>query len=151
MNIDDPEERAALQQEIQAAIAAGREVDPTMDKHLADSVLDRYAKERAARQRAVTRATPTPSPASPTTPTAIEAVGRMVMSVVAVAAFVAILLIRPEYFWLAFIFGPMLFGFWGRRGWGGHRHYRSYRHDDDYRNSNGPTPIGTTGQPSEYI
>ena len=137
MNIEDPEERAALQQEIQSAIAAGREVGPDMDKHLADSVLDRYAKERAARERASSNKAVVRNTVAPpaTQATNIEMIGRMVMSVVGMAAFVAILLIRPEYFWLAFIFGPMLLGWWGRgsrRGWSSRHSYRNYyRHNDD--------------------
>lgn len=35
-------DRDALRTEIQSAIAAGRELEPSMDGHLADSVIDRY-------------------------------------------------------------------------------------------------------------
>src|SRR5579859_7149692 len=45
----------ALRQEIQAAIKAGRELDPEMDSHLADSVLDRYRQEQSARNKALGR------------------------------------------------------------------------------------------------
>jgi ABC-type multidrug transport system fused ATPase/permease subunit len=39
---NNPIDHEALRTEIQAAIAAGRELDPSMDKHLADSVVERY-------------------------------------------------------------------------------------------------------------
>ena len=44
-----PQDDETLRNEIQAAIKAGREVDPDMDEHLADSVLERYRQEQAAR------------------------------------------------------------------------------------------------------
>src|SRR5215469_8918712 len=42
-------EREALRREILAAIAAGRELAPELDSHLADAALDRYAQEAAGR------------------------------------------------------------------------------------------------------
>lgn len=152
MNIDDAEERAALQQEIQTAIAAGREVGPDMDKHLADSVLDRYAKDRAIRQRAQTvapaRATP---PVAHTATTAIEAFGRSAVGIAAVAAFAVVLIFRPESFWvifpLMFFIGPWIFR--GRGGWSGrHGHHGSrnyYRRNDDIMSDDTPRSR------SEYI
>src|SRR5690348_7714391 len=63
----DPADDEALRQEIQAAIKAGRELDPEMDGHLADSVLDRYRQEQAARNKALNRV---PTPAAPQTASA---------------------------------------------------------------------------------
>ena len=157
MNIEDPEERAALQQEIQSAIAAGREVGPDMDKHLADSVLDRYAKERAARERAAsTKAVTRSAVAPPATPSSnVEVIGRMVMSVIGLVAIVAILLIRPEYFWLPLIFGMMILRWWGRggrRGWHGRHSYRSYyRRNDDLGDAPPRNLDSTVRSQSEFI
>src|SRR5262249_38279778 len=72
----DPAEDDALRNEIQAAIAAGRELGPDMDRHLADSVLDRYRKEQAARQTALA---PQPAPRVPARPHDMEALGRTIL------------------------------------------------------------------------
>ena len=49
MQAKDLYEREALHREILAAIAAGRELSPDMDSHLADAALDRYAQEATGR------------------------------------------------------------------------------------------------------
>ena len=147
MNIEDPEERAALQQEIQSAIAAGREVGPDMDKHLADSVLDRYAKERAARERAAsTKAVVRSAVAAPATQANLfESLGRTVV-IVAIAAVAVILTLEGKLEDGRFI-GPLIFFFFifggsffrGRRNWHNHHSDRSsrnhYRRNDDMRDN----------------
>jgi hypothetical protein len=49
MQVMDLYEREALHREILAAIAAGRELSPDLDSHLADAALDRYVQEAAGR------------------------------------------------------------------------------------------------------
>ena len=46
-------DRDALRTEIQTAIAAGRELEPSMDGHLADSVIDRYLSSKPKIPQAV--------------------------------------------------------------------------------------------------
>ena len=58
-----PQDDETLRNEIQAAIKAGREVDPDMDEHLADSVLERYRQEQAARSKALAPQRPATPPA----------------------------------------------------------------------------------------
>jgi hypothetical protein len=60
VNTSDPVHLDGLRDEIQAAIAAGREVGPEMDRHLADSVLDHYRTELAARKQLEQALVPSP-------------------------------------------------------------------------------------------
>ncbi len=123
MSVDNPEEYDALRAEIQAAIAAGRELDPTMDQHLADSALDRYRKEQSARQR------PVRAPQVPAVPRGAVAaqISQTVLGVAVIAAIVIGLIVSHgtilEYWWVIFFLGPM-FGFWGR-GWRRSWHYQT--------------------------
>jgi hypothetical protein len=131
MPMQDPEDDEALRMEIQAAIAAGREVGPEMDSHLADSVLERYRQEQAARQ-AVRQPTPARQPnlLLPThQPQSTEIIGRTVLAIAGMAVLVSLLFWQPHAWWILF-FLPGLFGFWGRRRWYGNR-YGYRRRDDD--------------------
>jgi hypothetical protein len=100
-----------LREEIQAAIAAGREVGPDMDRHLADSVLDRYRTELAARKQ-------TEQALVPSKPKPIERridganLSETVLAVAGLAAIVAIVIWQPNYWWLIF-FLPGILGAWG--------------------------------------
>jgi hypothetical protein len=91
---DNPADMEALRNEIRAAIAAGREVGPDMDRHLADSVLERYRTEQAARQNAV--GAPRPAPTPPAMRVGPD-LARVVLMVAALAAVVAILIFSPGY------------------------------------------------------
>jgi hypothetical protein len=113
-----------LRNEIQAAIKAGREVGPDMDEHLADSVLQRYREEQAARNKALTPQQPVAPPVSrPGEMSSGEAIARAVITVAGIAAFLAIFLWNPHMWWLVFVF-PFFFGMWGRRHWGGYDYRR---------------------------
>jgi hypothetical protein len=117
---DTPEDTESLRQEIQAAIAAGRELDPAMDQHLADSVLERYRQERAARQRAALSTTTRnqhvhhPSGGSEIAQIIASHLSATVTSVIGIAAFVAILIWRPDFWWVIFLLPGLLWG-WNRR------------------------------------
>jgi hypothetical protein len=118
---DSTEDTEALRQEIQAAIAAGRELDPEMDKHLADSVLDRYRQEQAARQRAAASAAPRnqsleqqPSPAGEIAQIVASNISGTIAGVVGIAALIVILILKPDFWWLIFLFPGIFFG-WSRR------------------------------------
>lgn len=117
---ENPADIDALRDEIQAAIAAGREVGPDMDRHLADSVLERYRAERTARQMAVGLPPPAPTPPAPRVGPDLA---RVVISVAALAAVVAILILRPELWWLIFVL-PAVAGWWGWDHWGDRRSTR---------------------------
>lgn len=107
-----------LRAELQTAIAAARELGPEMDRHLADSVLDRYRSEVVARE-AERR-----SQAVSARPNPLGAVvarrggsGEMNYTVIAVAgllAFVAVMIANPEFWWIVFLL-PCLCGGWGWR------------------------------------
>ena len=122
-----PQDDETLRNEIQAAIKAGREVDPDMDEHLADSVLERYRQEQAARSKALAPQ----RPATPPTPSGVnngEAIARVVITVAGMAALLAIVLWNPHMWWLVFVL-PGLFGVWGRRYWGGYDYRRDRLRD----------------------
>ena len=114
------EDTEALRQEIQAAIAAGRELDPDMDKHLADSVLERYRQEQATRQRALassgsrSQSLDQPTPAGEVAQIVASHLSSTIFGVVGIAALIAILALRPEFWWLIFLFPGIFFG-WSRR------------------------------------
>src|SRR5690242_16020364 len=98
MSTQDPEEIESLRAEIQAAIAAGRELGPDMDKHLADSALERYQRERTARQKAVGRpAQQAPAPPRAGMPGAPalggESMARAIVTVAGIGAFLAIVIL----------------------------------------------------------
>jgi hypothetical protein len=113
-NID----REALRAEIQAAIAAGRELDPAMDEHLADSVLDRY-QEEVSKPRQV-------APVPPVQPPTGLSGGEVALRIASMAAGTGVLVAMVftghwEFFWLLFIFGGMF-------GWSGHGRWGRYGH-----------------------
>ncbi|HUY79893.1 MAG TPA: hypothetical protein VMV29_24185 [Ktedonobacterales bacterium] len=119
-----PDDHEALRKEIQAAIAAGREVGPEMDQHLVDSVLEHYRQEQASRERALARIHP--QPAQP--PQRREFGGEVaqaiasnasmaIVAVAGIAAFVALLIFAPDYWWVIF-FLPWLLGALGWNRWG---------------------------------
>lgn len=136
MNMRDPADDEALRNEIQTAIAAGREVGPDMDRHLADSVLERYRTEQAARNKALA----TQKPAQPPAPSQTgDAIARSVITVAAIAAFIAIIVWQPHLWWVVF-FLPSLFGVWRWGHWdhGNDRRDRLRdRRDRYYRLSDG--------------
>jgi hypothetical protein len=113
MSTQDSSQDEALRNEIQAAIAAGRELGPDMDRHLAESVLERYRKEQVARQQALVPKPATKLPARPANPSETS---RIVMAVAAIAAFVAIIVLKPDFWWVIF-FLPAIAGAWGWDRW----------------------------------
>jgi hypothetical protein len=124
MSTTDPQDDEALRAEIQAAIAAGRELGPDMDRHIADSTLERYRKERAAREKAV--ATPAPQQAVAPHGDGAALVARTFTSLAGLAAIVAIVVLQPHFFWVIF-FLPAIVGWWGGWGhWNGHHHGPSH-------------------------
>lgn len=134
-----PQDDEALRNEIQAAIKAGREVSPDMDEHLADSVLERYREEQAARSKALTPQ----RPATPPAPSGMnngEMIARVVFAIAGMAVFLAIIFNAPQYWWLVFIV-PGLFGMWGRRHWGGGYDYRRDRLRERRRDWHDAPPI----------
>ena len=133
MTNQNPSEMEALRQEIQAAIAAGREVGPDMDQHLADSAIKRYQEEKAARDKALQ---PQPTPASPAAlahqgSPSLEVIARAVVTVAAIAAYVVIVAWHPDFWWVIF-FMPAFLAWWGWGRWSGHDQRMASR--DDYRN-----------------
>jgi hypothetical protein len=109
---ESPDEEA-LRAEIQAAIAAGRDLSPDMDHYLADSVIERYRKAQRTQRKAVA---PQHGAASAILPFDGSEVGRILPPLAGLAAFVAILVFRPELWWVIF-FLPMLGGWWGWGHW----------------------------------
>jgi hypothetical protein len=102
-------ENENLRMEIQAAIAAGRELDPDMDQHLADSVIERYRRENMVHSKGQVLHPQTSSPAFFFTG---EGVGKVLLPLAGLGVFVAILIFRPELWWVIF-FLPMLCSWWG--------------------------------------
>lgn len=148
----DPAEDEALRREIQAAIKAGRELDPDMDGHLADSVLDRYRTEQAARAKALGR------PQAPAPPQTVPAPGqamrqgtgdlvaRTVIGVVAIGAFVALMAVNWHLWWLVFFLPWLLSGWWGRGRHGSRyssRGSRRYMRVEQMRSELGQPGSGT--------
>ena len=107
----DPVPLDGLRDEIQAAIAAGREVGPDMDRHLADSVLDRYRTELAARKQLEQVLVP-----SPPKPVQQRIAGtnrsETVLALAGLGAVVAIIIWQPHLWWVIF-FLPGILGAWG--------------------------------------
>jgi len=125
MSAPDPADQALLREQIQTAIAAGRELGPDMDPHLADSVLDRYTKERAARAK-VTGMTAPSLQAPSRSADAIESFFRGMIGLVLVGALIAFMLLtRGEFWWMIFFIGPMFGSF---LGWRGHSHRAISQH-----------------------
>lgn len=83
-------ERQALRNEIQAAIAAGRDLSPEMDTHLADAAVDRYRSERVARQRTLAAQQAQTAAARRD---AREALARTAVAVAAIAAVAAVVIV----------------------------------------------------------
>jgi hypothetical protein len=122
MSAQGSQDDETLRNEIQAAIKAGREVGPDMDEHLADSVLQRYREEQAARSKALTPQRPVAPPARSGMSNG-EAIARAVITVAGMAVFLGIILWNPHMWGLIFVL-PFLFGLWGRRHWGGYDYRR---------------------------
>jgi hypothetical protein len=126
MSAQGSQDDETLRNEIQAAIKAGREVGPDMDEHLADSVLERYRQEQAARNKALTPQRPVAPPMSrPGGMSNGEAIARVVITVAGMAVFVTLILLNWHLWWLVFVF-PFFFGMWGRRHWGGYDYRRDH-------------------------
>jgi hypothetical protein len=124
MSNPNTEDNEALQREIQAAIAAGRDLDPEMDQHLAASALERYNKEKAARERAlgVKRAQEAATPHQPNPN--LELVVRSLGTMVIIAGIVAAIVFAPHFI---FAFWWLIFFIWPVWGWRGRRwHHRRY-------------------------
>lgn len=130
MSNENPTDLEALRTEIQAAIAAGRELSPDMDAHLADSALERYRTEQQARAKALTKQQPAapPAPVQRGPSTSIE---RTVMAVAGLGALVAILVLAPHLWWVIFFLPGLLGGWWGWRHdrWGQRGPRSGYRQD----------------------
>jgi len=150
------EDTEALRREIQAAIAAGREVGPEMDQHLADSVLERYRQEQAVRERALARMRPQP-------PQRREFGGELgqaiasnastaIVAVAGIAAFVLLLIFARDYWWVIFLL-PWLLGALGWNRWS-HRQ-RPNRYLEGPRGSGGANgqgaPTNTSGQSGQDV
>jgi hypothetical protein len=116
MSTQSPEDREALRREIQAVIAAGRELDPEMDQHLADSALERYTKEQDVRDkvRGVQKAQAAQLPRQPNPN--LELVVRTLSSAVVIAGIIAVVVLTGgkilDFWFLLFFLGPI----WGWRG-----------------------------------
>lgn len=149
----DSADDEALRREIQAAIKAGRELDPEMDTHLADSVLDRYRQEQTARNKALGR------PQTPAAPQVARAPGmlarsgmgageiimRTVLGVAVIAAFSAMLFFHFwAFFWLIFLLPGLLGGRWGRGHHHGPRDSRRYMRIERMRSELGQSESGGT-------
>ena len=128
MSTQNPSEMDALRQEIQAAIAAGRELGADMDQHLADSAIERYQRERAAREKTLQKQ---PDPASPPAPhqySSAEWMARTTVTLAAIAAFIVIMIWARDFWWVIF-FMPAIAGWWGRDHWSGRNALRDERAD----------------------
>lgn len=139
-----PGDREALRREIQAAIAAGRELDPSMDEHLADSAMDRYLKEEAARGKAVS---PGPQPVMPQQhplPMAIENMFRGMISLAIVGGVIAAVVFGFSQWWMFFLIWPLLGGMWGWRG-------RRYRYAYGYHPAIGSSSSGRVDADDEEL
>ena len=110
--MQNSEDREALRREIQAAIKAGRELEPDMDTHLADSALERYEAEQKARGLTPVAAAPRPAERS-------DGIARVVPMMLSAAIFITILLVNHNLWWLIFCIGPLMGGWWG---WGRRHH-----------------------------
>lgn len=127
MSTQSPEDREALRREIQAAIAAGRELDPEMDGHLADAALERYTKEQEVRERArgIQKAREAQMPRQPNPN--LELVMRSFGTLVIIGGIVAAFIFAPHFiwgvWWLIFFIWPM----WGYRSrrWSRRYYYQS--------------------------
>jgi hypothetical protein len=133
------EERGALQREIQAAIAAGREVEPDMDVHLAASAAERYTKDRAVRARAQgqkqrTEAAVDPHQPNPNLALIVRSLGTLVLIGSIAALFVVFGKVVFDFWWLIFFLFP-LFGW--IRGGGSRRRY-AYRYNGSASASSSP-------------
>ena len=110
MSTQEIPDLSELRDEIQSAIAAGRELGPEMDRHLADSVLERYRKEHSAEPKAVAKVKPSHQD--------LEAsdrsldVGSVIITVAGMIAFLVLLIVQPGLWWLIFLV-PAVFGMCG--------------------------------------
>lgn len=88
-----------------------------MDRHLADSVLERYRTELAARIQATQVLVPSPNKS---VQRGIDGttLSETVLAVAGLAAVVAIIIWQPGFWWLIFIL-PGVLGAWG---WNRHSH-----------------------------
>jgi hypothetical protein len=115
MSNPNPEDSAALQREIQAAIAAGRDLDPEMDQHLATSAMERYTKEKAVRERALgikqAQAATLPRQPNPNLELVVRSLGTAVIIAGIIAAFIFAPHLVFGFWWLIFFIWPM----WGYR------------------------------------
>ena len=141
MSTPTPEDREALQREIQAAIAAGRDLDPEMDQHLADSAVDRYHQEKAARDRALSRHNQqtkvAPRPPNSNVELVVQSVVQGIMRIVVLGGLIALIVasiafkfVVPVPVWVGFVFLFLMMR--GGRRWSGRRRY-SY--------DNGPSSV----------
>jgi|GEM_PF-2487286 len=114
-----PADRERLKAEIQTAIAAGREVDGTMDQHLADSVLDRYSQDSAV----LSRNTPTAAVvAQPHENHTGELIVRAITTLGVLGVAALIITQNPYMWWVIFPLFGIFGGAWRRSGYRG-RHY----------------------------
>ena len=142
---DTPRDSAddeALRREIQAAIKAGRELDPELDSHLADSVLDRYRQEQTARNKALGRPQTPAAPQRAATPGMLTrsgiGLGNFIVPTVAVIAVVVVLAVNWHLFWLLFCLPWLVGGWFGRGRHHGPRNERRYLRIERRRSELGP-------------
>jgi hypothetical protein len=129
-------EREVLRNEIQAAIAAGRDLSPEMDTHLADAALDRYRSERSARQRTLAAQRAQTAADRRASRDVLARTAVAVAAIAAVAAVVIVaLLAHPfgpgvgDHFFFPFplfFLLPLLFAGRWRRNRGGYGYSRGY-------------------------
>ena len=121
------EDDALLREHIEAAIAAGRELEPDMDKHLVDSTLERYQKDRAARAKVLGQPQQAASPPA-TRPSGGEVASdmfRMLLGFVLIGSIIFAVVFNHlwGFWWLIFFIFPLMGAVFGGRG-----RYRSYRY-----------------------
>ncbi len=125
MAIPEQEDDALLREQIEAAIAAGRELGPDMDKHLVDSTIERYQKERLTRAKALGQ-TQQPAPPPVARPSGGEVASDMVRALLGFVLLGGIIFVIATHiwmWWLIFLIFPIMGAIFG-----GSRRHRYYRY-----------------------
>jgi hypothetical protein len=126
MATPEHEDDALLREHIEAAIAAGRELEPDMDKHLVDSTLERYQKDRAARAKALGQTQQAAPPVvRPSGGEIVSDMFRMLLGFVLIGGIIFAIAFNHfwGFWWLIFFIFPLMGMLFGGRG-----RYRSYRY-----------------------
>ena len=118
---DNPEEAHT---DLMALIKASRELNPDMDKALAESFMEKHKlANQGGSQQAVVAQT------GQQTPEAVNSIAGAVISMVGIAAYIVALIVSQGHLWWI-IFPLMAFGFGGWRGYG-HSHDEHRRMHDE--------------------